>query len=66
MYERQSQFGFVEWSPKDEQAAIQAMEEVDGTGVPGEYTLPEDAPVSVSNSIAVDVNERYRELQNSN
>lgn len=62
MYERVNQGVLIEWDPDDEQAAIQAMDDVDGTGVPDTHTLPDDAPVRVSQDVADAVRVRYEEI----
>lgn len=62
MYERIEQSVSVEWNPDDEQTAKQAMKDVNGTGVPDTHTLPDDAPISLSEEKATAVRERYNEL----
>jgi len=63
MYERESVSGHtVEWNPRNESVAIQAMKDVDGTGVPSKHTIPNDANVVVENAVAQRVKERYQKL----
>jgi hypothetical protein len=52
----------VEWIPADTVLAAQAMEDVNGTGVPNTYTLPDEANVPIDNDVAQKVRARYREL----
>lgn len=62
MYERNQDGIIVEWAPDDEELALQAMEDVDGTGVSDESTLPNDANVPVDIKTAKEIKARYREL----
>ena len=65
MYFRETNSGnTVEWNPENETLAKQAMEETPGTGVPDHVTLPDSAPVKVSEDVARKVRERYQELLN--
>ena len=63
MYERETNSAHnVEWNPDDAALAEQAMNDVDGTGVPGTHNLPDEANVPVEAEVAQSVRERYNDL----
>lgn len=63
MYETYTTSGHrIEWVPADSNAAETALENVDGTGVPGTYAVPGDAPIELDRQIAQAVNAEYRRL----
>lgn len=62
MYVREGHRGTIEWNPTHKELAAQAFEETDGTGVPDEYELPDDAPIRLSVATIKDVRNRYDEL----
>ncbi|MFT4921726.1 MAG: hypothetical protein ACI8XM_000932 [Haloarculaceae archaeon] len=66
MYERKTaDEHVVEWNPENDSLAKIAINDVDGTEVPGTYTLPDDASVPVDEPTAKKVRRRYYELINN-
>lgn len=65
MYARKSNSGHeIEWDPEDEDAAAQAMVDIDGTGVSvvSEARSGRAADLGDDEAVARQVRERYREI----
>jgi len=65
MFRRTSNSGHeIEWSPENEQKAIEALAAVDGTGVTSESDLPSDGLVDLDGQpdVQARVREKYQDL----
>lgn len=63
-YEINLGYGYRRWQPNDAQTALQALVNVDGTGVTSEADLPEDRLVDLDGQpdVQAAVREEYQRL----